>query len=72
MVRDIQLVSSGQLSQPCPPETSWPPPAYSLGVGKVGESFYALQALFSKNQNTGVLSTLLQPQIQSTAPPTLL
>jgi len=60
----------GQLSWLCFLSTSYPLLTYSLVGHRVRnrEDLDAVQKLFSTGQNTGLLSTLLWSQIQSTAP----
>lgn len=57
--------------QMCLPAIFCPIPAL-LSLGKRGENLDAVKALFSKTQNTNMLPTLLQSQIQRTAPHRLL
>lgn len=63
IVLNIPLASLVRLSQLCPLPSSWPPQH-----GKKRQPW----GFASNSQNTGVLSTPFQPQIQNTAPDWLL
>lgn len=58
MVWNILLIDVDQLFQLCVLTVSWPTPDY-FWRDRLGKGLSTVQALFSDNQNSGVLSTVL-------------
>jgi len=64
VVWNVPFISRGQLSQLCPLPTSCAPqPTHWQGSMRSRKGLGAVQALFSNDSNTGVLSTLFSSEI---------